>query len=119
MNSKQSFIDLVNYRKSRAYETLREVEKLLEQNMLLLAMNRIYYAGFYIVNALALLDNFSTSKHKQLIGYFNREYIKTGKISSELGRILGETYEKRSESDYSRKAGLKFLAKRFKHTFWK
>ncbi|MBD3308314.1 hypothetical protein GF339_17905 [candidate division KSB3 bacterium] len=50
-------------------------------------MNRIYYAMFYAVSALALLQGFSTSSHAQLRGYFNREFVKTGIISIELGRL--------------------------------
>jgi uncharacterized protein (UPF0332 family) len=41
--------------------------------------------------ALLLLDGFSTSKHRQLIGYFNKEYINTGKIPVDIGEILNES----------------------------
>ena len=73
---------------------------MIENGMLSAAMNRIYYAGFYIVSALLLLDGFSTSKHRQLIGYFNREYIKTGKIPVDIGEILNESYNNRLAADY-------------------
>lgn len=54
-----------------------------EQNLtisLYVVQNRTYYAIFYIVLALAYLDGFSTGKHQQLKGWFNREYIYKNKI---------------------------------------
>lgn len=95
-----TLIGLINYRRQRAFETLDEINKLLNAKMLFLAMNRVYYAGFYIVNALALLDNFSSSKHHQLIGYFNKNYIHSGKIKTDIGEILNIAYKKRTSVDY-------------------
>ena len=46
------------------------------------------------------MDGFSTSKHRQLIAYFNREYIKTGKIPVDIGEILNESYNNRLAADY-------------------
>jgi len=54
-----------------------------EQNMNIsfyVVQNRIYYAVFYIVLALAYLDKFSTGKHYQLMGWFNKEYIYNNKV---------------------------------------
>lgn len=93
-------LDLINYRKNRAFETLEEIKKLLKENMIFLAMNRIYYAGFYIVNALVLLEGYSTSKHGQLIGYFNKTYIASGKVKAEVGDILNIAFRKRTAVDY-------------------
>ena len=63
-------------------------------------MNRIYYAGFYIISTLAVIDGFSTARHKQLIGYFNKEYIKSGKIDAEVGKIMKIAYDRRVAADY-------------------
>lgn len=93
-------LSVIKYRREKAFSTLTEVQKLLEANMLNLAINRVYYAGFYIVSALSLIDNFSTSKHKQLIGYFNKNYIHSGLIDLEKGDILNIAYRKRTSIDY-------------------
>ena len=92
--------DLINYRRERAFDTIKEVELLISKNMFYAAMNRIYYGMFYIINALSVLDNFSTSSHSQLIGYFNKHYLKTNKITREIGKYFGKAFEKRSKSDY-------------------
>lgn len=44
--------EIVKYRLSRAHETLNEVEILIENKLWNTAINRLYYACFYAVNAL-------------------------------------------------------------------
>jgi uncharacterized protein (UPF0332 family) len=73
---------------------------MIDNNIISSAMSRIYYAGFNIAGVLLLFDGFSTSKHRQLIGYFNKEYIKTGKVPAETGSVLDEAYQKRIIYDY-------------------
>lgn len=96
----RSLNDYIQYKRERAFEALDDIQKMLDNGMLSAAMNRIYYAGFYIVSALVLLDGFSTSKHRQLIGYFNKNYIKTGQVPVDLGEILDESYNNRVAADY-------------------
>lgn len=97
---KEELINIVNYRVETSYGAINESESHLANGFLSTAMNRIYYAGFYMVSALAALDNFSTAKHKQLIGYFNKEYINSGKIDPEVGKILRTAYDRRQAADY-------------------
>ena len=66
----------------------------------MIAVNRIYYGIFYAVSALALKHQFTTSKHQQLIGGFNKNYIKEKKVDVKFGEILRMSFEKRSKSDY-------------------
>ena len=66
---------LITYRLDRSKESLKAAELLLINNMLTSAMNRIYYSMFYSVQALLLLHDTSFSKHSQVKGYFNREFI--------------------------------------------
>jgi uncharacterized protein (UPF0332 family) len=97
---KQDILNIVNYRVELAYNTIKESESHITNGFLNTAMNRIYYAGFYIVCALAAIDNFSTARHKQLIGYFNKNYIKTGIIDRGIGEILTIAYDRREAADY-------------------
>ena len=63
--------------------------------------NRLYYAIFYIVTALAYKNNFITSKHSQLMGWFNKNYIHENKIFDErCFSIYKEAFENRQKSDY-------------------
>ena len=73
--------DLIQYRVQRAETTLQEAKWAIDKNTLPLAENRVYYAIFYIVSALALKFDFSTSKHSTLRGWFNQMFLKTGVIN--------------------------------------
>ena len=52
------------------------------------------------MSALGLKEDFNTSKHQQLIGWFNKKFIKTKKLDVKLGKILHKAYDKRAKSDY-------------------
>lgn len=66
-----------------------------------MAVNRIYYGIYYALSALALHEGFSTTKHRQLIGWFNREFVKAELTDSRFGRIVRRAFENRTESDYN------------------
>jgi len=70
-------LSLIKYRIERAYKSLNDAEYLILRDKLNTSVNRIYYSIFYILSALALKHSFITSKHQQLIGWFNRNLIKT------------------------------------------
>jgi len=91
---------LIEHRIARATDTIEEVSFLIKNKKFLLAVNRIYYGMFYILSALSLRYDFSTSKHQQLIGWFNKEFISTGEIDRKYGRILHNAYNNRSTGDY-------------------
>jgi len=91
---------LIEHRIARATDTIEEVSFLIKNKKFLLAVNRIYYGMFYILSALSLKYDFSTSKHQQLIGWFNKEFISTGEINRKYGRILHNAYNNRSTGDY-------------------
>ncbi len=92
--------ELVKYRIKQAYETIAEVEFQISNNYLNTAVTRIYYGMFYILLALALKHHFKTSKHQQLIGWFNKEFVKSGKVDTRLGSIIHKAFEDRTDSDY-------------------
>lgn len=92
---------LIEYRLKQAEETIQEVEKLIEINLLNVAVNRIYYGMFYCLNALSLQYEFQSSKHLQLIGWFNQTFVKPGLIDLKYGRILRHSYKNRSDGDYA------------------
>ena len=83
---------LIEYRLNQAEQTIDEVTKLIETELYNIAVNRIYYGMFYCLTALALKFEFSSSKHAQLIGWFNQSFIKTQKIEVQYGKILRNAY---------------------------
>lgn len=91
---------LVNYRIEQAISTIELSQFLIESDKLIVAVNRIYYGIFYSVTALALKYQFETSKHSQLIGWFNKEFIATKRIDKKYGKILRNAYQNRTKGDY-------------------
>jgi uncharacterized protein (UPF0332 family) len=88
-------LDLIKYRIERSKETAEEAEIAINHNKLKLAENRIYYAIFYMVHALSILGGFTTSKHNTLKGWFNKEFVFTGKIEKEFYKIYNSAFDKR------------------------
>lgn len=85
----------------KAKETLISAQKAIVIDELYMAQNRLYYAVFYAISALAQKNNFATSKHSQLKGWFSKEFVKSGKISIEEGKLYFELYENRQKADYT------------------
>lgn len=64
------------------------------------ANNRAYYAIFHAVNAIHASSGKAYKRHKDAIGNFNKDYVKTGIFPREMGRKIGEAEEIRHASDY-------------------
>ena len=92
---------LIKYRLDQANQTIDEVRKLIEMGLLNVAVNRIYYGIFYSLTALALKYEFASSKHSQLIGWFNQTFVKTQQIEVKYGKIIRNAYKNRSDGDYA------------------
>lgn len=95
-------------------EILKEIDLIIEQSIATLddslflidnkkfsiAVNRLYYSIFYILTALSLKFEFRTSKHIQLIGWFNKNFINEGKIKKEYGKFVHKIFDLRTKADY-------------------
>ena len=91
---------LIKYRIEQAEDTIADVELLIENDRLRSAVNRIYYGMFYSLLALALEYNFESSKHVQIIGWFNKNFVHEGKLEEKFGKIINKAFNKRTKSDY-------------------
>lgn len=91
---------LITYRMERASESVKAARLMLENGMLTSAMNRVYYAMFYAVQAVLITKDASFSKHGQVKGYFNKEFVRKGLFPTRLGKIYNKTFEYRQKFDY-------------------
>jgi len=81
-------------------ETLKSSYENLETN-LNTAQNRAYYAIFYLVSALAYLDDFVSKSHHYIQGQFNKRYVHEQKLfDSSLTKIYKTLIFNRETSDY-------------------
>ncbi|MEW6039942.1 MAG: HEPN domain-containing protein [Elusimicrobiota bacterium] len=91
---------LIDYRLSRAYETLDDAKILLEKDKLFSCVNRIYYSMFYSVNALLLTKNLASAKHSGVLSLFNKEFVNKEIVNKELGKFYADMFEYRQKGDY-------------------
>ena len=63
--------------------------------------NRLYYAVFHAVSALLIYDGHSVRSHKGAVVTFGQNYVKTGILSMEDGRLYSQLQTMREKSDYN------------------
>lgn len=86
---------------AKSKEAFEDAEFNYKNGRFSVTLNRIYYSIFYSVLALAYKDEFVTSKHLQLKGWFNKKYIYEEKLfDEEMLKIYQKAYNDRQESDY-------------------
>lgn len=99
MSAKVS-LDLARHRLEQAIEDLEDAKLLYNANRYKGANNRAYYSIFHSIKAVLSLEPIDFKKHKDVIAYFNKNYIKTEKFPKKFGRKIAEAFEVRDDSDY-------------------
>ena len=92
--------ELIKYRINRAFQTLKEVDILIENKLWSTAINRLYYGCYYAVIALLIKNQIAPQTHTGVRQMFGLHFIKTGKIPAELGKFYSDIYDKRQIGDY-------------------
>jgi len=64
------------------------------------AVSRAYYAVFHSLTAALLSKGLSFSSHGQVIGAFNREFIKTNVFPKEFSAVIQTLFDDRQIGDY-------------------
>lgn len=100
MNVEEDRRQVVLYWWSKAEESLASARRELEAGACAFAVNRLYYALFYGVSAALLERKISFKKHSGVRAAFHREFIKTGLLDKEQGRLYDQLFEDRQEGDY-------------------
>ena len=92
--------DLARYKLERAREELDTAILLFDNDRFKAANNRAYYSIYYSLTAILCLEPIAFKKHKDTIGYFNKNYIHAGIFPKELGRNISKAAKIRHASDY-------------------
>lgn len=92
--------DLCFYRIQTAKANLKSAKILLAADVYKSSNNRAYYAIFHAINAIHALKGKAYKRHKDVIGNFNKDYVKSGIFPRDIGRKIGEIEEIRHASDY-------------------
>ena len=90
----ENCINLAKYRIDTARETLNVAKECLENKHYKDSINRSYYASFSAILALERID---FKRHKDVIAYFNKNYVATGIFEKDIGRKLARLQQKESK----------------------
>ena len=92
--------ELAEHRLEQAKEEVVACEALYDLKLYKSANNRAYYSIFHSIRAVLALEPIDFKKHKDVIAYFNKNYIHTGIFPKALGRKIVTAEEIRHASDY-------------------
>lgn len=86
----------------KAKSALAAARLLLENGFTDEAVGNSYYAVFHMARAMLFVENMAIPKtHNGLISAFSESYIKSGRLSRELGRNLNALQDARLLADYA------------------
>ena len=99
MNNKISK-ELSKHRLQQAKEDLRASEILYKENLYKSANNRAYYSIFHSIKAVLALEPIDFKRHKDVIAYFNKNYVSNETFPKKMGRKISIASRMREDSDY-------------------
>ncbi|HLP75130.1 MAG TPA: HEPN domain-containing protein [Bacteroidales bacterium] len=91
----------VKYGFKRAEESFADAQIMIEKHSWNSAINRLYYACFYAVIAFLLKKGLDIRSHDGARIKFSDEFIKTGLIDLNLGRLFNRLSDYRNKGDYA------------------
>lgn len=92
--------ELVLHRLEQAKEDLAASESLYKDNFFKSANSRAYYAIFHAIRSILALEPIDFKRHKDVLGYFNKNYVHTEVFPKALGREISKASKLREDSDY-------------------
>ncbi len=99
MNQEERF-EYVQFRIESAYQTYDAAKSLFENEFWNSSVNRLYYAIFYAVNALLVLNKIETKTHSSVKSQFSLHFIKTKRLDKKYGQLLNILFDLRQKGDY-------------------
>ena len=84
----------------KAAQKLQVAEQLLQQQSFDDAVSRAYYAAFHAAHAMLLSEGLTAQTHRGLLNLFGLHFVKSGKVSKEMGGYLSNLKDDRETGDY-------------------
>ena len=89
------------YRLNKAKETLETAKMIFNEGKdFTSANNRAYYAIFYAIRAVLAIEQTDFKRHKDVLAYFNKEYVNKEIFPKMIGRKISQAQRIREDSDY-------------------
>ncbi len=95
-----NFRDVANYKMEQAKDDLESSNLLWKAGKYKAANNRAYYSCFHAIGAVLALEPIAFKRHKDVLAYFNKNYVHTEIFPKSIGRKLAKLEVIRHKSDY-------------------
>ena len=92
--------ELSRHRLEQAKEDLAASKMLYTGKFYKSANNRAYYSIFHSIKAVLALEPIDFKRHKDVIAYFNKNYVNKEIFPKKLGHKISEATSLREDSDY-------------------
>ncbi len=92
--------ELAKHRIEQAKEDWEAANLLYDKQFYKSANNRAYYSIFHSIKAVLSLEPIDFKRHKDVIAYFNKNYINTEIFPKTMGRKIQNASTIREDSDY-------------------
>ena len=92
--------DLAKHRLEQAFDDLKASEILYQSNLYKSANNRAYYSIFHSIKAVLALEPIDFKRHKDVVGYFNKNYVYPEIFPRKMGSKIADASSVREDSDY-------------------
>jgi uncharacterized protein (UPF0332 family) len=99
--SADDIIAIVYYRRQRSLAALKEAEEMIASSHWNLAIQRMYYAAFYMASALLQQNNISAHSHAGVMSQLGMHFVATGKLDKSDGRLYSLLLQNRITGDYN------------------
>ena len=90
-----------------AEETVNAAQFLFNEDYLRDAVNRAYFAIFYVAEALLNEKDLRFKKHGAVHGFFAQHYVKTGLFDAKYHKLLLKAFGQRMLGDYDEAVNFK------------
>lgn len=92
---------VVAYRMEKSYATLDEAKDMIVTKHWNLAIQRMYYACFYMASALLISSGCSVHTHNGVVGQLGLRFVTKGLLSKDEGRLYSRLLQNRITGDYN------------------
>ncbi|MBO7493790.1 MAG: HEPN domain-containing protein [Bacteroidales bacterium] len=97
---------VVEFRIEKAFRAYEQAKGVLGLQYWETIANRLYYAAYNVVSALLIANGDTAQTHSGVIHLFGLHFVKTGIISSDMGRLYHNLFTMRQTGDYDDTYGL-------------
>ena len=95
-------VAIVTYRLEKAYRAMTQAKANRPLQAWEVIANRMYYAAYYAISALLIAGGFPAVKgHDTIVRMFGLHFVKTGKFTTEQGKLYNKLYTLRLTGDYN------------------